>query len=349
MINFKLDISPSILNLIAEIDEFKGTWKLLENLSPEKLVSLRRVATIESIGSSTRIEGSKLSDAEVEQLLAGLQIHSFKSRDEEEVAGYAECMNLVFDSYTDISLTINHIKQLHKTLLKFSTKDERHAGDFKKLSNDVAAFDQDGKMIGIIFQTATPFDTPRLMDELLDWTSVALRSRELHPLLIVAVFIVHFLAIHPFQDGNGRLSRILTTLLLLQAGYVYTPYVSLESIVEKNKDSYYAALRKSQVTIRTEAYNVEPWVAFFLKTLVSHKNRLLQKVETEKALEVISELSASILTLIKSRGKLTLSEAALALDKNKRTVKDHISKLVKDKHLKMNGIGKATFYTLEGK
>ena len=346
MNNFKLAITTSTLNLISEIDEFKGAWKLFESLSPEKLDGLKKVATIESIGSSTRIEGSKLSDQEVQELLAGLKTHSFQSRDEEEVAGLGECLNLIFDSYADISLSINHIKQLHKTLLKYSKKDTRHAGNYKKLSNNVGAFDKDGKMIGIIFETATPFDTARLTEELVLWTNEAFESRELHPLLVIAVFIVHFLAIHPFQDGNGRLSRTLTTLLLLRLGYNYIPYVSLESIIEINKNTYYAALRKAQVTITTSQYDIEPWVNFFLKMLVTHKNRLNEKISTEKAMAVIPELSANILILVKSRGRLTLTEATMATGKNKRTVKAHIAKLVKDRYLQMQGAGKSTFYTL---
>jgi len=155
-----LNITPEILSLIAEIDEFKGTWRALGTLAPERLASLRHVATIESIGSSTRIEGSKLSDREVDRLLSNLEIHSFASRDEQEVGGYAKTMELVFESYNEITLTENHIKQLHRDLLSFSDKDEKHRGNYKTSSNSVAAFDAKGKQIGIFFETATPFDTP---------------------------------------------------------------------------------------------------------------------------------------------------------------------------------------------
>ena len=220
-------ITPEILALIAEIDEFKGAWRALGTLAPERLSALRRVATIESIGSSTRIEGSKLSDREVERLLANLEIKSFASRDEQEVAGYAEVMELVFRSWQDITITENHIKQLHRDLLVYSTKDARHRGEYKTSSNSVAAFDKAGKQIGIVFATATPFDTPRLMTELITWFNQANDDRRLHPLLVIGIFTVVFLEIHPFQDGNGRLSRVLTTLLLLRAGYAYVPYSSL--------------------------------------------------------------------------------------------------------------------------
>lgn len=184
---------------------FKGAWKALGTLAPERLTALRRVATIESVGSSTRIEGSKLSDRQVESLLARLSIHTFASRDEQEVAGYAETMEQIFQSWEHIPLTENHIHQLHRDLLRHSDKDVRHRGQYKHAPNSVAAFDAHGRQIGIVFETTSPFDTSRLMQGLVEWTNAAFDARELHPLLIIGMFAVCFLAIHPFQDGNGRL------------------------------------------------------------------------------------------------------------------------------------------------
>ena len=180
-----VQITPEMLSLVAEIDEFKGAWRALGTLAPERLSALRRVATIESIGSSTRIEGSRLSDREVEHLLANLEIQSFGSRDEQEVAGYAEVMETIFASWAEITITENHIKQLHRDLLRFSDKDERHRGEYKTASNSVGAFDADGNQVGIVFETASPFETPRLMAELVDWLDQA-QQGELHPLLAVA-------------------------------------------------------------------------------------------------------------------------------------------------------------------
>jgi Fic family protein len=199
-----IQITPELLGIIAEIDEFKGAWRALGSLAPERLNALRRVATIESIGSSTRIEGSKLSDRGVERLLATLEITSFATRDEQEVAGYADVMGRVFDAWHDISLTENHIRQLHRDLLAYSEKDEWHRGNYKTSTNSVAVFDANGEQIGVVLKTATPFDTPRLMAELLAWTNAAVHR--MHPLLAIGVFVVVFLEIHPFQDGNGRLS-----------------------------------------------------------------------------------------------------------------------------------------------
>ena len=278
-----LQITPEILSLIARIDEFKGAWRALGTLAPERLSALRRVATIESIGSSTRIEGSKLTDREVERLLSNLAIQSFDTRDEQEVAGYAELMDLVFSSWQDIPFNENHIQQLHQILLRHSEKDVWHRGNYKTNSNSVAAFDENGTQIGIVFETASPFDTPRLMSELVAWVAMEREKAQLHPLLIIAIFVVVFLEIHPFQDGNGRLSRVLTTLLLIQAGYTYVPYSSLESVIELNKEAYYLALRQTQGTIRTVAPNWQPWLVFFLRSLAEQVRRLEKKVEREKA------------------------------------------------------------------
>lgn len=343
----KLDIKITleILRLIAEIDEFKGQWKALGNLAPERLDALKKVATVESVGSSTRIEGAKLTDQEVEKLISGIQIGTFHSRDEEEVAGYAESMRLVFGSFQEISVTENHIKQLHSILLQFGSKDVRHRGEYKKLANNVEAFDQNGKSLGVIFETATPFDTPREMAALIDWTQSSLEAEELHPLLIIAVFTVHFLAIHPFQDGNGRLSRILTTLLLLQTGYAYVPYCSLESIIEQNKDRYYLALRKAQETLKTDDSGLDAWLVFFLKSLKTQKDKLRAKIEREKIMFDLPELSAQILSIVKEHGRATISDIEAITRANRNTIKVRLRELVTDGFLGKHGKGKGTWYT----
>lgn len=341
-----LRITPEMLNIIAAIDEFKGTWKVLGNLAPEQLTSLRRVATIESIGSSTRIEGSKLSDQQIQLLLSNLQIQKFENRDEQEVAGYAEVMNTVFENYAEIPLTENYIRQLHKELLRYSDKDYRHRGEYKKHSNQVEAFDADGKSIGVIFVTASPFDTPYRMQHLVEWTNHVLENRTLHPILVTAVFVVEFLAIHPFQDGNGRLSRILTTHLLLSAGYAYVPYSSLEAIVEHSKEGYYLALRQTQGTLEQESPDWQPWILFFLKALLKQKQRLETKLQREHLLlGQLPPLSVNILELAKSRGQVVISDIVSITGANRNTVKKHLENLVLSGQLKKNGVGKGTFYT----
>jgi len=347
-----LQITPEILSLIAQIDEFKGAWRALGTLAPERLSALRRVATIESIGSSTRIEGSKLTDREVERLLSNLAINAFDTRDEQEVAGYAELMDMVFSSWQDIPFKENHIKQLHQVLLTHSEKDTRHRGQYKTHSNSVAAFDENGTQIGIVFETATPFDTPRLMTELVSWVNgerdKAPISEKLHPLLIIAIFVVVFLEIHPFQDGNGRLSRVLTTLLLIQAGYSYVPYSSLESVIELNKEAYYLALRQTQGTIRTDAPNWQPWLVFFLRSLAEQVRRLEKKVEREKiVLATLPELSLQIVEFAQEHGRITMMDAIKLTGASRNTLKLHFRDLTERNHLEQFGSGRGVWYGLK--
>ena len=344
----KFTVSQDQLLLIAEIDEFKGKWRAFKTMSPESLQQLRKVATIESVGSSTRIEGARLSDAQVETLLSNLACTSFKTRDEQEVAGYAEAMDLVFQAYEDLHLTENHIRQLHQQLLRHSSKDQRHRGDYKTLPNHVIAKDAQGREIGIVFETASPFDTPREMEVLVKWSAKALDEKSMHPLLIIAVFTVVFLAIHPFQDGNGRLSRILTTLLLLRAGYDYVPYASLESIVEENKDIYYKALRRTQTTLKQESPDWEPWVGFFLRCLKKQKVNLAIKVEQKQALSELELplLSVKIIELLKLHDRLTIAQIVGLSGANQNTLKVRLRELVNAELIYRHGKARATWYSL---
>ncbi|RUM93556.1 MAG: Fic family protein [Thiothrix sp.] len=344
----RITISQDLLQLISELDEFKGKWLALKTMSPERLQQLRKVATIESVGSSTRIEGAKLSDVQVEALLSNLTSTSFKTRDEQEVAGYAEAMDLVFQSYEDLHLTENHIRQLHQQLLRHSHKDERHRGDYKTLSNQVVAKDAQGNEIGVVFETATPFDTPREMEELVKWTAKAIDEASMHPLLIIAVFTVVFLAIHPFQDGNGRLSRILITLMLLRAGYDYVPYASLESVVEENKELYYKALRRTQTTLKQDSPDWESWLGFFLRCLKKQKANLAVKVEKDQGKfdSDLPTLSLEILKRLKENDRLTISEIVKQTGANQNTLKVRLRELVNEGCIKRHGKARATWYSL---
>ncbi len=347
IVTSSLQITPELLALVAEVDEFKGAWRALGTLAPERLSALRRVATIESIGSSTRIEGSRLSDREVERLLGNLEIKTFASRDEQEVAGYAEVMETIFSAWVAIPITESHILQLHRDLLKYSNKDEWHRDKYKTSSNSVAAFDEVGQQVGIVFETATPFETPRLMEELVIWFNETIQQRSLHPLIAIGVFVVVFLEIHPFQDGNGRLSRVLTMLLLLQAGYAYVPYSSLESVIEQSKESYYLALRRTQGTIRSDAPNWLPWLLFFLKALYRQMQILRTKVEREKMLLTnLSDLSIQILDALKDRGRITIGEAVIITGANRNTLKPHFKNLLEKGFIELHGRWRGAGYRL---
>lgn len=346
--NFDIKINNQMLSIISEIDEFKGSWKLLGQMAPEKLQALKKVATIESVGSSNRIEGNKLSDKQVEELLSRINKQSFANRDEEEVAGYAKLADTIFEDWEVIPLSENYIKQLHKILLEYSSKDEKHKGEYKKVSNAVAAYDNNGKELGVVFETATPFETPLKMQELIDWTNKNLSERFYHPLIIIGIFVVNFLAIHPFQDGNGRLSRALTNLLLLKSGYLYIPYSSTESIVEDNKEGYYRALRQTQTTLRSEP-NYEPWLMFFLKTLQKQKIRLeykLEHVEIKKTSNLdLPEVSARIMEIFETKDRVTISELSKLTGANINTIKKHLASLVENNYLIKHGKTRGTWYT----
>ena len=337
-------ITPELLGWIARIEEFKGRWEALGNLAPERLSTLKRIATIESVGSSTRIEGARLRDHEVERLLSGLDVRSFRSRDEQEVAGYAEVMELIFDSCDAIPLSENTIRQLHGLLLKHSTKDQRHRGSYKTVPNHVEAFDSDGRSVGIVFEAATPFDTARLMKALLTWTNETLAERTHHPLLIIAVFVVRFLAIHPFQDGNGRLSRALTTLLLLRAGYRYVPYSSLERIIEDSKDEYYVALRRAQTTLDGDQSHLIDWLTYFVRALGRQAEVLGQKIEAERLMAPLAPLSEKLMGIVAEHGRVTVREATALTQANRNTIKDHLRKLVEAGYLARRGRGRGTWY-----
>lgn len=342
----QLTISPDLLRLIAEIEEFKGTWKVTRSLSPERLKSLRQVATIESIGSSTRIEGAQLSDKEVEALLQGLSSCSFTTRDEQEVAGYAQVMDMIFEHSADLALTENYIKQLHRELLRHSPKDEYHRGEYKKFPNNVEAFAETGESLGVIFETVSPFDTPRKMQELVQWARESLEDKSLHPLIVIGIFAVVFLAIHPFQDGNGRLSRVLTSLLLLQSGYSYIPYSSLESIIEKNKQQYYVALRRTQASLKTEVHDWLPWLRFFLTALKRQKDHLAAKLLADQG-NILADLpkeSIMILEQVEREGRITTAQAQSITGIPRPTVKVRLASLVDVGLLISRGKGRGAYY-----
>jgi Fic family protein len=325
-------LSPSQLNellrLLGEIDEFKGYWRKLREIRAERLGELRQITTIESAGSSTRIEGAELSDAEVAQVLGGLSLDSFRARDESEVRGYGELLQLIFDHHTDLPLEERYILQLHGILLKYSEADAWHRGRWKKNPNHVEATYPDGRR-EVIFHTASPFDTPRLMAELIASTTVALATRVAHPVVVIARFIVDFLAIHPFQDGNGRLSRALTNLLLLRSGYDYVPYASLERVIEENKAAYYASLRTSQLAMRAEPGDFGEWLLFLLRALRAQQENLLSKLDVERSMQPLSAVQERILELIDRHGRVASALLASTLDLAPRTVRYHLDTLIR--------------------
>ena len=344
-----LTITPEVLSLIAELDAFSAGWTTGHALTPERLASLRHVATIESIGSSTRIEGSSLSDTAVQDLLGQIGKESFETRDEQEVGGYADAMKTVFENYREIPLTENYLKQLHGILLRYSEKDVRHRGQYKALNNHVEAFGPNGESLGVVFKTATPFDTPREMQALFYWTQESLQDKSLHPLLVIGVFNVVFLAIHPFQDGNGRLSRVLVTLLLLRAGYQYVPYSSLESVIERNKNAYYLALRRTQGTLDDPDPDWLPWLTFFLRSLRTQKVHLVAKMEASKGWLELPADSVQVLEYLAANGRITMRQAEELTGTPRATLKKRLNQLLEQDFVDRQGKARSTWYILKQK
>jgi Fic family protein len=341
----RIKLSSEILSKIAKIDEFKGLWQGSLRLSPQILGRLKKSVIITSSAASTRIEGAKMEDKEVARLLRGIKSHLLKTRDEQENAGYADFLGRIFDNYKTFKLTEGQILQFHNIMLKFSKKDRTHRGKYKIKDNIVVARNKKGKQV-VLFRPTPPYLVKKEMDDIIFWAQKELEKKELHPLLIIANFIFEILAIHPFEDGNGRLSRALTNLLLLKEGYSYIPYVSLEEIIEDCQTEYYLALRATQKKHKTKNEDISPWLNFFLDTLIEQTEKAKQIMDTEKPEKILSEKQLQIYQLFAQAGTLSVSE----IDKKLRgkipqpTIKQALSRLVNLKLIERIGAGRGTRY-----
>lgn len=336
--------SAEIYGLIAKIDTIKGQWKMSAQLSPQMIARLKTSVLITSSGASTRIEGSKLSDEQVRELYAKMRIQKFKTRDEQEVAGYLELLKKVFDSWRNLHFSESLIKSFHQEMMRYSEKDSRHKGQYKFGPNRVEAIDRSGKVVGVIFDPTPPHLVPKEMLELVEWTKKEFVDKNASPLLTIADFIFEFLAIHPFQDGNGRTSRILTNFLLLKSGYEFIPYISHESLVENNKADYYLALNKTQKTWKKKEENITPWIIFFLKTVLKQAELSLKLLTQESTEEFLSEKQILVWQFALSQKTFQRADVIKSTKLNHRTIEESVKKLLRMNKLKKIGEGKATRY-----
>lgn len=347
---FSFKTNQQIIQKIAFIDSFKGKWIGLQEKESVYLKELKQLATIESIGSSTRIEGSTLSDEEVKQLLNSIKISSFKTRDEQEVHGYYEVLNLILDSHESIEIKENHIHHLHKSLLQSSTKDESHRGQYKKLSNKVVA-NYPGGHQKVIFNTTDPFLVKGEMDNLMEWTNNSIRNDELHPLIIIGTFVYEFLSIHPYQDGNGRLSRLLTTLLLLKNGYDFMQYASMETEIENQKKAYYNALMNGQRHRGTEEEKIDQWIIFFLNMLELTIKKLEERyllIKEKKS--YLNERQKELLKFIQKNEPVKISDIISSLRRyTPYTLKKDVKYLNDENLIIKMGKARATIYVMNDK
>ena len=343
--NARLEKVPGeVWTKIARIDELKGQWTGGVHLSPQVLGRLKQSVLITSTGASTRIEGAHLSDEDVEKLVRGISIQKFADRDKQEARGYYELLQNVFESWKRIRFSESAVKHLHKELLKYVEKDRRHRGEDKKTENKVHMVDASGKSVAVLFDTTPAYLTPKEMQELVEWTREALEKSKIHPLLVVGNFLVDFLMIHPFQDGNGRISRILTNLLLLQRGYLYMPYVSHEKIVEDNKADYYMALRKSQKTLKTEKEDIVPWLDFFLSIILEQSKRAVALLSKEAIEKLFSPKQLLVLDYFQTADDVTPGELVKKLGIARPTVNQILTRLIQFKKIERIGLGRSTRY-----
>ena len=347
-LNFSLKTSRQILRKISFIDTFKGKWNILETKENRYLQELRKIATIESIGSSTRIEGVKLTDKEIAKIISNINIDKLKTRDEQEVAGYWETLDIVIDNYNNIDLTENFIKQLHSILLKYSDKDEKHKGNYKHLTNKVVATYPDGSQ-RIIFRTTEPHLVDKEMSELLMWINDSFSKDENHPLITIAILVYEFLSIHPFQDGNGRLSRLLTTLLLLQQKYLFVQYVSFERVIENSKKEYYKVLMEGQKDRYTDKERIDNWVLYFLDSLAILIQRLESKYKIYKDTKTyLNERQKYIKELIIKHQPVKISDLMQHLnDFSRNTVKKDLAYMKTENIIETIGKNKGTLYLMK--
>lgn len=357
-LDFDFATNQRILQLISYIDGFKGRWNITEKQENRYLKELRKIATIESIGSSTRIEGATLSDQEVKELLNDIRITKLNTRDEQEVIGYYEVLELIYDHFSStlddhfsgIKLSESYIKQLHQLLLKHSDKDERHRGTYKSVSNKVVATYPTGEQ-RTIFTTTEPALVAIEMQELVEWTNAALEQKTIHPLIVIGSFIYDFLSIHPFQDGNGRLSRLLTTLCLLQNDYSFVQYISFENHIEQNKKAYYEALMTGQKNRGTDKERIAIWLIFFLESLKTLTEKLEQKYDVFKSKGgYLNERQRLIKDFITSNQPVKVSDLANQFPEiGLSTLKKDLHYLRSEQVLTMIGKGKGSVYVLTEK
>ena len=339
------NIPDNIWSTITQIDHLQGQWIAGAKLSPQILGRLKKSILITSTGASTRIEGSKLSDEDVEKMMKGISVQKFTNRDKQEVKAYYELLENIFNSWRTLRFNEGSIKHLHNELLKYVDKDKKHKGNYKKQENKVHMVNNAGESVGILFNTTPAYLTPKQMQELVEWTNNSLKEKKYHSLLIISNFLIEFLKIHPFEDGNGRLSRILTNLLLLKQGYEYMPYISHEKLIEDNKLDYYMALRKSQKTIDSKKEDITQWLEFFLNILLKQSQMAIELLSTENIEKLLTLKQTAVWEYLK---KIDNIATPMEIAKNTKiaqpTVRQVLNKLMKLKKIERIGQGRSTGY-----
>lgn len=333
---YKWDVE--IINLLVKIHEHKGKQELFLKQKPGILDKLVEIAKIQSVEDSNKIEGIVTTTSRIKELMREKTIP--RNRDEEEILGYRDVLHTIHESYEYIPIHSNYILQLHRDLFKYSEKGI--GGRYKSTQNSIVGKDREGNTIEI-FKSLSPYETPRAIESICDELNKALDANEVDALLLIPLFIHDFLCIHPFNDGNGRMSRLLTTLLLYRQGYVIGKYISLESKIERNKEGYYLALAKSGVNWHENQEDIGPFIKYTLRTI------LAAYIDFEERAYYVDEKVPTI-DLVRHAvnhkiGKFTkLDIMELVPSVGKATIENMLKKLVEDGYVKRYGKGRATYY-----
>lgn len=332
-------LTPEIVNMLSSLHEFRGKQELYIEAESDILTALLNIAKIQSTKASNKIEGIYTSDERLEALV--MEKAEPQNRSEEEIAGYREVLATVHDSYEYISIRPNNILQLHRDLYGFSSSDT--GGRFKNTDNVIAESDKDGKQ-RVRFAPVPAFQTAEVMEALCSEFNSAIDRSEYDPLLLIPMFILDFLCIHPFNDGNGRMSRLLTLLLLYRSGYIVGKYISMEMLIEKTKETYYEALQNSSIGWHDNTSDYTSFVRYYLGVVLKGYNDFQDRVEHLKYRK-ISKTERVKAVFEKKLGIIKKSDiATLCPDISETTIERSLKELLESEYIEKVGKGRATGY-----
>lgn len=343
-------ITGEQLDLVTKIERFQGAYSATRFQRPALVKDLKRSSVVTSSGASTRIEGAILSDEQVSELYEkGCKINDMSSRSEREVVGYVKALNYVYDNFEKLDISEKTIRELHQLLTRELTEKQlpsSQRGTYKNVTNNVVEQDNmTGKVTKVWFKTTPPGPATEtaMLNLISDYTNLQ-ANKEHHQLVLIAGFIVHFLAIHPFRDGNGRLSRLLTTLLLLKHGYKWTQYTSHEKVIEDNKEAYYIALRSTQASFQEEIKAYDNWITYFLKVLSAQTDFLNSKLISKSPNSIMNENEKKVYSIIETEEECRISFLLEHVDMSRDGLKDLLKRLVDKGLIKKKGLGRGTTY-----
>lgn len=328
-----------ILGLVAQIHEYKGRQELYLKQKPEELDKLVEIAKVQSTEASNEIEGIRTTNTRLRQLVADKTTP--KNRDEEEIMGYRDVLNTIHESYEYIPIRPGYILQMHRDLFRYSEKGI--GGQFKNTQNYISATDGNGNSF-VLFTPLAPWETERAIGSICENYNRMVDTKEIDVLILIPIVSHDFLCIHPFNDGNGRMSRLLTTLLLYRSGYVIGKYISLESKIAKNKGLYYDALEKCQRGWHENQEDPAPFIKYLLQTVLAAYR------EFEERVDIVSDKLPALETVRRAvygrMGKFTKSDIMeMCPTLGKTSVESSIKKLADNSELVKHGSGRSTFYT----